>query len=77
MAKIIRVTADRSGLTRAGIDHPEGITDYPREDLTDLQVEHLKLEAFLVVEEIDDEAPTAPVKGGSKAKSVDPLAAQK
>lgn len=66
MAKIIRVTADRDGLNRGGIIHPKGTTDYPREDLTDQQIDHFKLEPWLTVEELDLPDDTA-AKGKKKS----------
>lgn len=66
MANIIRVTADRPGLNRAGIDHPEGTKDYAPEDLTEQQLDHLRLEPWLKVEIIDPDAPPPAPKGGSK-----------
>ena len=60
MTQIIRITADRPGLNRGGIVHPEGPTDYPAADISAPQLEHLELEPWLKVERIDTEA-TKPV----------------
>lgn len=60
MAQIVRITADRPGLNRGGIDHPEGPTDYPIEDLTEQQINACRAEPWLTVDVIDPDAPPPP-----------------
>lgn len=51
---MIRITAKREGFRRAGIAHPASPTDYANTTFSDLQLEQLKAESMLVVEEIED-----------------------
>lgn len=53
MGKILRITARRDGFRRAGLAHPARPVDHPIETFTAEQVEALKAEPQLVVEEID------------------------
>ncbi len=64
--KILRITSKVDGFRRAGLSHPAVAADHPAESLTDEQIEALKAEPMLVVEELDvpDEG-----EGGKKAPS--------
>lgn len=51
--KALRITAKVGGFRRAGIAHAATPTDYPEGTLTADQIELIKAEPMLVVEEID------------------------
>lgn len=53
--KIVRITARRDGFRRAGIAHPVTATDYPVKAFSKAQLELLKAEPNLVVEELEVE----------------------
>lgn len=67
MAKVLRITAKRDGFRRAGIAHPAQPTDHPLDSLSDDQVEALKAEPMLVVEEIEEKAAQGAKPQGAKA----------
>ena len=68
MTKLLRITSRREGFRRAGIAHPARPTDHPLDGFTEAQIEVLKGEPMLIVEEVetageaDDKAAT-PAKG--------------
>lgn len=67
MAKHIRIVAKREGFRRAGIAHSESATFHPIDRFTPEQLDQLKAEPMLIVDEMDppDEKPVA--KGAGKA----------
>ena len=60
---MIRITSKRDGFRRCGIAHPKGATEYPDDRFSQEQLETLKAEPMLVVEEIE---------GGSEGGKADP-----
>ena len=60
---LIRITAKKDGFRRAGIAHPATATEYPVKQFSKAELERLKADPMLVVEEL-----SAPEKdsGGSK-----------
>jgi hypothetical protein len=56
--KMLRITAKRDGFRRAGIAHPGTATEHEASNFTDDQIEQLKTEPMLVVEEFET-APAA------------------
>ena len=68
MTKLLRITSRQEGFRRSGIAHPAQPTDYPLNGFTEAQIEALKSEPMLIVEEVEtagesgDKAAT-PVKG--------------
>lgn len=69
MAKVLRIRAKRDGFRRAGMAHPATPTDHPLDALTADQVEALKAEPMLVVEEVEDKpaAKASAAKSGAKS----------
>ena len=53
MAKVIRITSKVEGFRRAGIAHPTKPVDHPAEKFTPTQIDQLKREPMLVVQELD------------------------
>lgn len=54
---VLRITSRRDGFRRAGIVHPAVPVDHPIGELTEDQIEALRSERMLIVEEIDIPAP--------------------
>lgn len=59
--KIIRITAKANGFRRCGVAHPAQATDYDAVRFSKEQIEILKAEPMLVVQELDVAQP-APAK---------------
>lgn len=57
MTKMLRITAKRAGFRRAGMAHPDTPVDHKLSDLSKEQIEALKAETMLIVQEIEGEAP--------------------
>jgi hypothetical protein len=56
MAKFLRITAKRNGFRRAGIAHSDAPTDHPVSHFKPAQIEQLKDEPMLVVQEVEVES---------------------
>lgn len=79
MAKILRITAKRDGYRRCGVKHGGEATDHEIDAFSKKQVEILKADPFLVVQELElenkpvppESAPGGPStgSGGGNAKS--------
>lgn len=66
--KMIRITAKRDGFRRAGIAHGKAPTDYPAEAFTADQLEQLRSDPMLTVEDVEMSAPApAPRETGADA----------
>lgn len=52
---MIRITSKQTGFRRCGVAHPAEPTDYPDDRFTMGELEALKAEPMLVVEEIAEE----------------------
>jgi hypothetical protein len=64
---VIRITSKQDGFRRAGIAHPAGPVDHPAEEISAEQLEILRAEPMLVVQELE-----LPDEGdGGKPKSKD------
>lgn len=50
----IRITAKVNGFRRCGVSHPSTATEYPSDQFSKKEMEILKAEPQLVVEEITD-----------------------
>jgi hypothetical protein len=66
MAKILRITSRTHGFRRCGVAHPSKAVDHPLGKFTEQQIELLKAEPELVVQEMD--VPDKP-KGKGKEPS--------
>lgn len=62
--KMLRITAKKDGFRRAGIAHSDKETDHEASKFTDEQIEQLKAEPMLVVQEF--EAPPVVVEEEKK-----------
>lgn len=51
---MLRITAKDDGFRRCGVAHPSTATEYPSDQFTKKELEALKAEPMLVVEEIAD-----------------------
>ena len=69
--KVLRITAKRDGRRRAGVDHPASPVDHPLDAFSKAQIEQLKADDQLVVQEteidVPDEKPAAGGRGGKAA----------
>lgn len=73
MTKLI-ITAKRAGFRRCGIAHPASATEHEDGAFTKEEIEILKAEPNLVVQEVEDKKPVGPKKeaaSGAKAKTAD------
>ena len=70
---MIRITAKKDGFRRCGIAHSKMAVDYPDGKFEKDQLEILKKEPMLVVQELDSDIK--PTKGNNKAKAEDLIAA--
>jgi len=52
---MIRITSKQAGFRRSGVAHPAEPTDYPDDRFTAKELNDLKAEPMLVVEEIVEE----------------------
>lgn len=71
MAKltILRITAKRDGRRRAGIDHPASPVDHPLDVFSKGQIEQLKSDDLLVVQELEIDVPDEKPTGGRGGKA--------
>ncbi|MCK9514087.1 MAG: HI1506-related protein [Pigmentiphaga sp.] len=71
MAKltILRITAKRDGRRRAGIDHPASPVDHPLDVFSKEQIEQLKSDDLLVVQELEIDVPDEKPTGGRGGKA--------
>lgn len=59
--KVIRITAKKDGFRRAGLTHPARAVEYPAEKFSAGELEALRAESMLVVQELEISEPvTAP-----------------
>lgn len=65
---MITITAKVDGFRRAGMAHPASVTEHPGDAFTPEQLDALKSEPMLVVEE----KPDAPKPGKKPGKTDDP-----
>jgi len=68
MSKIIRITAKKDGFRRGGLAHPARAVEYPAEKFSAGELEALRTEPMLVVQELDVPDPAAPAENGEKGK---------
>lgn len=71
MNRILRITAKRDGYRRCGAAHPGDATDHPFDRFTPDQVEALKLDSMLVVQEFDLGADGKPIGAAEAAAGVE------
>lgn len=64
--KILRIIAKKPGFRRAGLAHPDHAVDHPVDAFTPEEVEAMKSEPMLVVQELD--VPDPGPEPGKKAK---------
>jgi hypothetical protein len=64
--KILRIIAKKPGFRRAGLAHPDHAVDHRLDAFTPDEVEALKSETMLVVQELD--VPDPEPESGKKAK---------
>lgn len=62
---MIRIVSKKAGFRRCGVSHPDKAVDYPDGRFTAAQIEALKKEPMLVVQELPDPEPDP--KPGKKA----------
>ena len=60
MTQILRITSRRAGFRRCGAAHLAVATDHARTRWSAEEIEQLKAEPMLIVEEVDVAAPKAP-----------------
>lgn len=70
---MIRITAKKDGFRRCGIAHSKTAVDYPDSKFEKDQLEILKKEPMLVVQELEGE--TKPAKNNTRPKAEDLIAA--
>ncbi|SPD73810.1 conserved hypothetical protein [uncultured Desulfobacterium sp.] len=51
---MIRIISRKAGFRRCGIAHPESPTDYPNDRFSGQELERLKKEPMLIVQELPD-----------------------
>lgn len=71
MTKIIRITAKKNGFRRGGIAHPSEPTDYPADKFKKKELDALKAEPMLVVQELDIKQEKEEKPAGEDKKSED------
>jgi len=67
MVKVLRITSARPGFRRAGIAHPAEPTSYPLDFFSDAQLEALRNEPMLTVEQVDADEMTPIISGKADA----------
>mgnify|MGYP006303624231 CR=1 FL=1 len=67
---MIRITSKRNGFRRCGVAHPATPTDYTDDRFTPKELERLRAEPMLVVEELDGDPA-----GGGQVGGIDDLVA--
>ncbi|WP_374653115.1 HI1506-related protein [Dongia sp.] len=55
--KMLRITAKKDGFRRAGVEHSSAPAEHKAEDFTAKQIEAMKAEPMLVVEEFEGKPP--------------------
>lgn len=58
----IKITSQRDGFRRCGVEHPARPTIYPNDRFTEEDLARLKVEPMLTVEKIPDEAAADPAE---------------
>jgi len=67
--KVIRITAKMDGFRRAGLTHPARAVEYPAEKFSAGELEALRTEPMLVVQELDVPEPAKDGGDGGKPKA--------
>lgn len=71
MTQILRITSRRAGFRRCGVAHPAEATDHARGRWSAEEIEQLKAEPMLIVEEVEvaaGKSAKAPDSGGKRSE---------
>lgn len=75
MTHILRITSRRAGFRRCGVAHPAEATDHARSRWSAEEIEQLKAEPVLIVEELDvvpDQTASTPAKAPAEPRADSP-----
>lgn len=64
MADHLRIISKKAGFRRAGMDHPDTAVFHRIDDLTPVQIDLLKAEPMLIVDELDPPGHKPAPRGG-------------